>query len=69
MVAKSLENAGGYITDDSEMAISVAFSLIESDSMTKMKDKTAKWLKYWIRSNPFDVGFTTRIALDSALDS
>ena len=64
-VTKTLIEGGGFITDDSEMTISLAFALIESLSCESLSSNIAKWYQIWIRSNPDDMGLTTRLALDA----
>lgn len=51
----------GQITDDSEMAIALAESLIEQGSYKK--DKVLQNYKKWYESKPFDIGMTTFRAL------
>lgn len=51
----------GQITDDSEMAISMAKSIIENGSYNPKKAR--EWYMKWINSNPFDVGNTVGNAL------
>ncbi|QKF94512.1 ADP-ribosylglycohydrolase [Fadolivirus algeromassiliense] len=55
----------GQVTDDTELAMGLLHSILE----TGMYDKNAAAAKYikWYNSNPFDIGNTTRMALDSAM--
>jgi ADP-ribosylglycohydrolase len=53
----------GQISDDSELALSLAWSIVSS----KMYDPNCALLYYqnWLQSNPFDVGTTCRYAFSS----
>lgn len=55
----------GQVTDDSEMAISLARSIIQH----KGYDQASAAVGYvrWLNSHPFDVGITTRTSLSPAL--
>jgi ADP-ribosyl-[dinitrogen reductase] hydrolase len=51
----------GQITDDSELAISLADGLIEGNGVLNL-DLIAKSYAEWIKSSPFDIGMTTSSA-------
>jgi ADP-ribosylglycohydrolase len=54
------------LTDDSEMALSMADGLIEvKDSLKVEANFLAKHYGVWFNSPPFDIGRTTRFALQS----
>ena len=57
----------GQVTDDSEMAISLACGLLESNGSFNL-NRIAYFYKVWIFSNPFDMGITTRQALCANLN-
>ena len=56
--------APGQITDDGELTICLARGLAEGS--TYDRDKVARWYFEWIRSPPFDIGFTTQSSLGAA---
>jgi ADP-ribosyl-[dinitrogen reductase] hydrolase len=60
-----LSLAPGEVTDDTQMTLALAQSLAEHATLD-MQDVAARFLE-WFRSNPKDVGLTTRAALQ-ALD-
>jgi len=57
----------GQVTDDSEMAISLARSILSAGRY----DQASAAVSYarWLESEPFDVGITTRTALGPALQT
>jgi ADP-ribosyl-[dinitrogen reductase] hydrolase len=62
-----LEVAPGQITDDGELTLCLARALANSKSFDA--EGIAKNYADWIRSNPFDVGGTTRNSLGCFLDA
>lgn len=54
--------APGQITDDGELTLSLLNGLVKGNGKLDMKEITISYAK-WIKSNPFDVGATTRKAL------
>ena len=67
---RSLENSpvwntlAGQPTDDSELALMLARSLVQSKDFDQVAIATA--YAYWYRSHPFDIGNTTQQALSAA---
>ncbi len=57
-----MNHVSGQITDDSEMAIALALSILESKSYSQ-KSAFAEYQK-WYRSNPIDCGITIAGALN-----
>jgi ADP-ribosylglycohydrolase len=57
----------GQVTDDSEMAIALARSILKKG--TYNPDEAAVAYADWRGSGPFDIGNTTRAALDPALNA
>ena len=54
----------GQVTDDSEMAMSNAFGIMDSPKMLKLNsDYLYYYYGCWYLSHPRDIGFTTRNAL------
>ena len=49
------------MTDDSELALSLAYGLLEGDGNLNL-NLIAKNYILWLKSNPFDIGNTTRNA-------
>jgi len=61
---------GGQITDDSEMEISLLEALVNSQNEEYFPiEKIAKNYIDWYKSNPFDIGQTTTLALSNANDA
>ncbi|CDW87214.1 UNKNOWN [Stylonychia lemnae] len=58
--------APGQITEDSEMALSIFQSLLKSQGFLDL-DELASHNLDWIKTNPFDLGFTTKTALTPLL--
>ena len=54
--------AGGQVTDDSELALCQAKGLAEGKGLFSV-DRIAKYYRFWIRSNPFDIGGTIKQGL------
>lgn len=54
--------APGQITDDGELALSLARALAEMDHIFQL-EKIAQQYAKWVQSNPFDIGNTTRRSL------
>ena len=56
--------APGQVTDDSEMSMSFAFSIMDSPNLTDI-DQDLLYFYYgiWRSTNPQDIGTTTRVAL------
>eukprot|EP01022_Parablepharisma_sp_SALTPOND_P013207 TRINITY_DN1742_c0_g1_i1.p1 TRINITY_DN1742_c0_g1~~TRINITY_DN1742_c0_g1_i1.p1 ORF type:complete len:421 (-),score=13.92 TRINITY_DN1742_c0_g1_i1:30-1292(-) len=52
----------GQITDDSELALSLANGLAESEGKLNL-DRIVRYYGEWIKSGPFDIGTTTGAAL------
>jgi len=52
----------GQITDDTEMALSLAHGLVQGKGIFDV-NKIAGMYHEWYKSNPFDIGITTRNAL------
>ena len=52
----------GQITDDSELAMTLMFALVESKS-TLNGDIFCRWYKKWVESRPFDIGNNTKATL------
>ena len=52
----------GQFTDDSEMALSMAYGLCEGNNSFNL-DRIAYFYKLWINSPPFDIGATTKAAI------
>ncbi|MGI5836668.1 MAG: inositol monophosphatase family protein [Chloroflexota bacterium] len=57
----------GQPTDDSEMALMLARSIVSAGGYDP--EAAARFYSYWYRSNPFDVGGTTRNALQATLEN
>lgn len=55
----------GQPTDDSEMALMLARSIVIADGYDP--EAAARLYSYWYRSNPFDVGGTTRTSLQATV--
>jgi ADP-ribosyl-[dinitrogen reductase] hydrolase len=53
----------GQITDDSELALSLGYGIIDSISKIPSFNKVAYYYGYWLFSSPFDIGNTTRNAM------
>ena len=54
----------GQVTDDSEMAMSCAFGIMDNPDMLKLNsDYLYYYYGCWYLSQPNDIGFTTRNAL------
>ncbi len=53
----------GQITDDSEMAQCLVHALLKGGSMLNLDEITAYFGHWCNETNPFDMGFTTEIAL------
>jgi ADP-ribosylglycohydrolase len=51
------------VTDDSEMAMCLVNALTEEDIHTLNLNLIQKYFGMWYKSNPFDIGNTTRAAL------
>ena len=49
----------GQVTDDSEMAISLANGLFESRDRSLNINEITRWYAKWIQSSPFDIGIAT----------
>ena len=62
----------GQITDDSEMAMCMAYGITKSERQPGIvqidMNNIAEFYKEWINSLPFDIGFTTRDALGPLSD-
>ena len=56
-----LKVAPGQITDDGEMTLCLAQGLADSGSL--QLEPVARRYAYWVRSRPFDMGFTIRRSL------
>lgn len=58
----------GQITDDSEMGLCLMWGLVASEKedgiATMDLMKICECYKLWLKSHPFDIGFTTKNALD-----
>ena len=62
----------GQVTDDTEMAMSMAYGILEGinkeikdiDSVILNTDPIAFYYGIWLLSNPFDIGNTTRNSFD-----
>lgn len=54
----------GQVTDDSELALGLLYSILENKCYDK--NKVAKKYKSWVISGPFDIGRTTKNAFLSA---
>lgn len=57
----------GQPTDDSELAMELAWALIESGAEPNL-DRVAQHYMRWIQSGPFDAGWTTSQALTGSYD-
>ena len=56
----------GQVTDDSEMAMCSAFGIMDNPNMLRLnKDYLYYYYGCWYLSNPRDIGFTTRSALQT----
>ena len=62
----TFDTLAGQLTDDSEMALMLARSLVENGRFDKVKVRKAYLL--WFESGPFDCGNTIRSALEGHLD-
>ena len=55
--------AAGQATDDGELALSLAQSIVEAGKYDRAAARS--WYRKWYKSSPFDIGGTTRAALCS----
>lgn len=62
----TFDTLAGQLTDDSEMALMLARSLVEQGGFDRQKVKRA--YRSWYESEPFDCGNTIRAALEGRLD-
>jgi ADP-ribosylglycohydrolase len=53
----------GQITDDSELALSLGYGIMDSVREFPNFNKVAYYYGYWLFSSPFDIGNTTRNAM------
>lgn len=60
----------GQLTDDSEMALSLLWSIADHHKLDDIKKNyIAQYYGIWIHSNPFDIGNTTINALGSLMEA
>lgn len=60
------DTLAGQLTDDSEMALMLARSLVEQGGFDRRKVRQA--YRFWFESDPFDCGGTIHAALEGRLD-
>ena len=59
----------GQITDDSEMALSLAYGLMESIDSSPNFNKVAYYYGNWYLGGPYDIGNTTRNAMKTVTET
>ena len=62
----TFDTLAGQLTDDSEMALMLARSLVEQGGFDRQKVRQA--YRFWFGSGPFDCGNTIHAALEGSLD-